>query len=305
MINILFYVFSVLLIFSAVGIVSFNNAIYASLSLISTFIFSAGLFLLIEAEFISMILVIVYVGAVAIMFLFIIMMLDEQYQNRFNVVLNIKNNIHSLFKILIYIFCFVLCFVFMLGVLSIADLHQTYNLNIADLDKKVFVNYLSTSAWFKFSNNILLQQITVMLINIVVSRVFAQFCVREKLYNLIGKPKIKSILLSFMLVSLLIIFVSSGGFFVPHSFHEELISFPLPSGVLISNTEIIGGALYTDYVLAFQICGLVLLVAIIGAIVLTLSSKKGIKKQDIMDQLLRSPKNTLKITKPKLRKGIE
>src|SRR5262245_21419383 len=77
---ILFYVFSILLLGSAVWVVTSRNTVHSVLFLILSFLNAAGLFLLLHAEFLAMILVIVYVGAVAVLFLFIVMMLNGSQQ---------------------------------------------------------------------------------------------------------------------------------------------------------------------------------------------------------------------------------
>jgi NADH-quinone oxidoreductase subunit J len=72
----------------------------------------------------------------------------------------------------------------------------------------------------------------------------------------------------------------------------------------ISNTEAIGRVLYTDYIFFFQLAGLVLLVAMIGAIVLTLRHKPGVKRQDISRQVARSPKTGMELVQIKPGEGI-
>src|ERR1700733_5083655 len=74
--TLIFYVFSAVTLFSAVMVISSKNPVHSVFFLILAFFSSAGLFVLLGAEFIAMILVIVYVGAVAVLFLFVVMMLD-------------------------------------------------------------------------------------------------------------------------------------------------------------------------------------------------------------------------------------
>ena len=73
----------------------------------------------------------------------------------------------------------------------------------------------------------------------------------------------------------------------------------------MTNAEAIGRVLYTDYVYFFQAAGMVLLVAMIGAIVLTLRHKPGVKRQVMMDQVLRTPATGMKLTNPKVGEGID
>jgi NADH-quinone oxidoreductase subunit J len=76
LVTILFYLFSVVLITAALGVIVTRNPVYAALSLVLCFFTSAALWLLIEAEFLAIVLVLVYVGAVMVLFLFVVMMLD-------------------------------------------------------------------------------------------------------------------------------------------------------------------------------------------------------------------------------------
>ena len=80
---------------------------------------------------------------------------------------------------------------------------------------------------------------------------------------------------------------------------------PLGGTPTVSNTEQIGAVLYTDYAYFFQAAGLVLLVAMIGAIVLTLRHRPGVKRQDIAKQVARTPKLGMEIVKVKVGAGIE
>src|ERR1051325_3776254 len=77
--NLLFYIFSTILVLSSMAVITVRNPVHAVLFLIFAFFNSAGLFILLGAEFISMLIVIVYVGAVAVLFLFVVMMLDIDF----------------------------------------------------------------------------------------------------------------------------------------------------------------------------------------------------------------------------------
>jgi NADH-quinone oxidoreductase subunit J len=76
LVQILFYVFAVVLIAAAIGVITARNPVYSALSLVLCFVTSAAIWLLIEAEFLAIVLVLVYVGAVMVLFLFVVMMLD-------------------------------------------------------------------------------------------------------------------------------------------------------------------------------------------------------------------------------------
>jgi NADH-quinone oxidoreductase subunit J len=178
-----FYVFAVVLVVSAVLVVANRNPVYSVLFLILTFFNAAGLFVLLGAEFLAMMLVVVYVGAVAVLFLFVVMMLD---------------------------------------------------INFAEL-RQGFVRY----AW--------------------IGAVIGIILVAE------------------------IIFVVSSGAMAPAA--GTLMGSPTPAG--IGNTQALGQILYTDYFYLFQAAGIVLLIAMIGAIVLTHREREGVKRQRIGAQLMR------------------
>jgi len=178
-----FYVFAAVAIVSAVLVVANRNPVYSVLFLILTFFNAAGLFVLLGAEFLAMMLVVVYVGAVAVLFLFVVMMLD---------------------------------------------------INFAELRQGV-VRY----AW--------------------IGAIVGLILVAE------------------------IIFVVSSGAMAPAI--STLAGSPTPAGV--NNTQALGQILYTDYFYLFQAAGMVLLIAMIGAIVLTHREREGVKRQRIGNQLAR------------------
>jgi len=190
----LFYIFSFIAITSAMMVISAKNPVHSVLFLILAFFNVAGLFVLLGAELLAMILIIVYVGAVAVLFLFVVMML---------------------------------------------------NINFARM-KEGFAKYLP--------------------LGIVVAAI--------------------------LLVEL---------FFVLNNSPKN-INLTKETGV--TNTEAIGNVLYTDYAYVFQISGLILLVAMIGAIVLTHRQREGVKKQNIGKQLSRRRKDSIEIVKVESGRGI-
>ncbi len=190
-----FYLFSAVTVFAAVMVISSKNPVHSVLFLILAFFNSAGLFVLLGAEFLAMILVVVYVGAVAVLFMFVVMMLD---------------------------------------------------INIAEL-KHGFLQYLP-------------------------------------LGGVVG------------LILLLELILSLGGFIIS-SQSQSSIAAPRPNVNEVTNTEAIGNLIYTNYIYFFQAAGLVLLVAMIGAIVLTHRSRENVRKQNISDQINRRPQDTIEIKK--------
>ena len=181
MYSISFYLFSTVAVLSALMVISSKNSVHSVLFLILSFVNAAGLFVLLGAEFLAMILVVVYVGAVAVLFLFVVMMLD---------------------------------------------------INFIKL-REGFLQYLPFGA-----------------------------------------------LLSIVLIAEL------GILFLTRNFTEiSLVSYsktPIISST--ENTKLIGSILYTEYFYLFQLCGIILLVAMIGSIALTLRNKSRSKKQNIYNQ---------------------
>ncbi len=188
-----FYLFASILVLSALMVITARNPVHSVLFLILAFFNTAGLFVLLGAEFIAMILVIVYVGAVAVLFLFVVMMLD----------------------------------------ISFSDL------------RKGAMQYVP---------------IGLLLGGVLLAELFALY---------------------------------SAWQFAPQV--EMNRAAPIVEGV--SNTESLGALLYTEYVFAFQIAGLILLVSMIGAIVLSLRTRGGVRKQKVADQFSRTVEDSMEIKK--------
>src|SRR3954469_6661221 len=196
-----FYLFSAVTIASAFMVIASRNPVHSVLFLILAFVNAAGLFLLLGAEFLAMILVVVYVGAVAVLFLFVVMMLDVDFTEL----------------------------------------------------REGFLQYLPIGA--------------------VVGCIF---------------------------LAELVLVVGAWAFAptVPQS-----ITAPIPSDV--SNTMALGLVLYTRYVYYFQVAGLVLLVAMIGAIVLTLHHRPNVKRQDVRRQNARTKATAIEIKQVRSGHGIK
>ncbi len=197
-----FYLFAILTVASAFMVIASKNPVHSVLFLILAFFNSAALFLLLGAEFIAMILVVVYVGAVAVLFLFVVMMLD---------------------------------------------------INFSEL-RQGFLEYLPIGALIGF----------------------------------------------ILLVELLL--VVGGWHLDPDAL--TVVAAPATDISKLSNTEQIGNLLYTDYVYLFQAAGMVLLVAMIGAIVLTHRQRPGVKKQVIADQVYRRPEDSMAVRKVEPGQGV-
>ncbi len=201
---IMFYLFAVVTVASGVMVVAARNPVHSVLFLILAFFNSAGLFVLLGAEFLAMILVVVYVGAVAVLFLFVVMMLD---------------------------------------------------IDFAEL-RSGFIRYLPIGALIGFV----------------------------------------------LLAELVLIFGSSA--IAPGI--AGLPAAPAPANaVAMTNTRALGALLYTRYIFAFQAAGVILLVAMIGAIVLTLRRRVGVRRQSIPDQLARTRAQAVAIVKVPLGAGAD
>ncbi|GJE02921.1 NADH-quinone oxidoreductase subunit J [Methylobacterium isbiliense] len=198
-----FYLFAAITVASGFMVIASRNPVSSVLFLILAFVNAAGLFVLMGAEFLAMILVVVYVGAVAVLFLFVVMMLDVDF----------------------------------------AELRQG------------FQEYLPVG-------------------------------------GLIG---------AVFLVELLLVVGS-------WAIDPGLVQAPLataPSGEQMTNTRALGLVLYTNYFFFFQVAGLILLVAMIGAIVLTLRDRPGVKRQDIAVQNARTQDMAVELRKVPNRQGVE
>ena len=197
-----FYLFATVTVASAFMVIASRNPVQSVLFLILAFVNAAGLFLIMGAEFLAMILVIVYVGAVAVLFLFVVMMLDVDF----------------------------------------AELRQG------------FLQYLPVGV-------------------------------------LIG-------ILFFVELAMVI------GIWILDPTLIRSPAVPIPSPSLMTNTEAIGQVLYTRYAYFFQAAGLILLVAMIGAIVLTLRARPGVRRQDVSRQNARTQEMAVEVRKVPFRQGV-
>ena len=197
-----FYAFSVVMLVGALMTVTARNPVHSVLWLILAFLSGAGLFVLIGAEFVAMLLIIVYVGAVAVLFLFVVMMLDVDF-----------------------------------------------------------------------------------------AALKAEMSKYMPLAGLIGVVLMMQLVLAFG----------------PWSFSdgvETRLGSPTPPLEEAHNTQALGLILYDQYFLAFQLSGLILLVAMIGAIVLTLRHRADVKRQDVIAQMMRDPKTAMELKDVKPGQGL-
>ena len=202
---IFFYFFSILAIFSALMVITSRSTINSVFFLILDFISVGCLFIMVGAEFLGMILLIVYVGAVAVLFLFVVMML-----------------------------------------------------NVAQQKNQWFISEVSS-----------------------------------------GHIPIGLVISSLIFFELLI--VIGGWKYKPDLFNSK----DLEISNKISNTHSLGEILYTDYIHVFQISGMILLIAMIGAIVLTFRQREGVKKQSYIKQISRERSEGVEVLEVSSNKGVK
>jgi NADH-quinone oxidoreductase subunit J len=201
--SIFFYFFSVIAIFSSLMVITSRSTVNSVFFLILDFISVGCLFIMVGAEFLGMIILIVYVGAVAVLFLFVVMML-----------------------------------------------------NVAEQKQSWFIGKRSTH---------------------------------------IPSGLIVSILI------LLELLVVVGGW----KYKEDLMTSSTLSISKISNTHQLGSVMYTDYILYFQLAGIILLLSMIGAILLTFRQRAGVKKQSYITQISREPSTAIEMKEVEFNKGVK
>ena len=202
--SIFFYFFSIIAIFSSLMVITSRNTVNSVFFLILDFISVGCLFIMVGAEFLGMIILIVYVGAVAVLFLFVVMMLNvaEQKQSWF---------------------------------IGKKSTHIPSGLIVGVL---IFLELLVVVGGWKYKDNVMSSNSLV---------------VNEK----------------------------------------------------ISNTHQIGSVMYTDYILYFQVSGIILLLAMIGAILLTYRKREGVKTQSYINQISREPSSSVEIKEVEFDKGVK
>ena len=201
--SIFFYFFSVIAIFSSLMVITSRNTVNSVFFLILDFISVGCLFIMVGAEFLGMIILIVYVGAVAVLFLFVVMML-----------------------------------------------------NVAEQKQSWFIGKKSTH---------------------------------------IPTGLIVSVLIFLELL------VVVGGW----KYKDDLMSSSTISLSNISNTHQIGLVMYTDYILYFQLAGIILLLSMIGAILLTFRKRPGVKRQSYLNQISRNPTTSIELKEVESNKGVK
>jgi len=196
-----FYVLSAIAVAAAFMVIAARNPVHSVMYLITTFFSAAGLFVLLGAEFLALLLIMVYVGAVAVLFLFVVMMLDVDF-------VEMKQGFLQYLPIGGVVACVLLAEMILVGAASLVDPGPT---------------------------------------------------------------------------------VDTGVKYAPDG---------------ISNIEALGNVLYTQYAFFFEAVGLILLLAMVGAIVLTLRKREGVKKQDVSAQIARTREGGVELVDIKPGEGL-
>lgn len=300
----IFYFFSTLLIGSAVAVIFSRNPVHSVLFLIFAFFNAAGLFILIGAEFLATLLVIVYVGAVAVLFLFVVMMMaiSPDNQRSFFSKDRTYDAVATIGQFMMYVIVFGAVSIVLFSIAPVADEIQSGNRFTLDNLRII----LQTSSWSVFSRKApLAVSVISTIVTILVSRQATQ---------MIMKTNFLSIISGFVdsLAFMILLGLGFMGIFTYMAFQwqtsplsEDLVANATPPTDLVTNTQALGNIIYTDYILAFQACGILLLIAMIGAIVLTHRKREGVKKQDIVVQTSRMPADTLRTHSVPLGKGVD
>ncbi len=300
----LFYVFSTLLVGSGLAVIFSRNPVHSVLFLIFAFFNAAALFIMIGAEFLATLLVIVYVGAVAVLFLFIVMMMPISSDDQGPIFSKSRtlDAFQTLLNLAVYGIVFAAVSLVLISIAPVTDIIQSGQYFSLDHLKDI----LQTSSWSIFASE---TPIAVTLITSIATLLLAR-----QATQLLVKRYFLSIVSGFVdsLAFMVILGLGFMGVFInlaltwkTSPLSEDLVASSTPPIDLVPNTKALGGIIYTDYLFAFQCSGILLLIAMIGAIVLTHRKREGVKKQNIMDQIMRDPKKTLKTHDMPLGKGVD
>jgi NADH:ubiquinone oxidoreductase subunit 6 (subunit J) len=309
MVSFIFYIFAFLLCFSSLMVVFSRNSVHSVLFLIFSFFNAAGLFILLGAELLAMLLVIVYVGAVAVLFLFVVMMLDIRPQRLTAVVSKemIRRGMLRLWDLLRYLVVFSVVFSGFVFAFS-------YTLDFASSLKGSSVPLLIHSipvvvASFFYEVSLPPLAMPLSFAVVVLSFLCARLVVLKIFHTLFVDIVVEG-LLSFPAVIMIgaflfgLLFKTLKGW-SPSSLSQVLMLAPASPSGKQPNTQALGQIIYTDYMLIFEISAVILLVAMIGAIVLTLRRRENFKRQDAARQIARKREDSVSLKKIPLRGGLE
>ncbi len=286
-----------------------RNSVHSVLFLIFAFFNAAGLFILMGAELLAMLLVIVYVGAVAVLFLFVVMMLDIRPQRltafaskemirrglgRLWVLLRYLIVFSVIFSGFIFAFSYALDFTFSLMGSSVPLLVHSIPVAIASFFFEV------TSPPLAMSLSLVVAVLSFLCARLVVLRIFHLVFIDAGVEGITSFPAV--VMIGAFLFGLL--FKALKGW-SSSSLSQVLMLAPVPSSGKHPNTQALGQIIYTDYMLVFELSAVILLVAMIGAIVLTLRRRETLKRQDATRQIARKREDSVSLKKIPLRGGLE
>lgn len=298
-----FYFFSFFLVVASAGVVFTRNPVHGVLSLILAFFNAAALFVLLGAEFLAMLLVVVYVGAVAVLFLFVVMMLDVSPPARQKRQKRLKEFFQGLFALGYYWAVFLPVAVglywgvsWFLDELTITDALLTHGLPLLFAPIAGHMPPLTPALVGSFA--LLLVACGM---GAALARRISGLSGLEAVLELVEALPFTWIV-GCVLAGELIFF---GFTWQSSPFAQQSVNAPLPPADLLGNTQALASYVYRFYALAFQGCGLVLLVAMIGAIVLSLRGKPALKRQDVLTQVTRDPKECVRLVTIPLGEGVK
>ncbi|MDC0344652.1 NADH-quinone oxidoreductase subunit J [Alphaproteobacteria bacterium] len=295
--EILFYSLSVLMLLSACQVVLCRHPIHSVLSLILCFLYAAGLFLMLGAEFLALSLAIVYVGAVAILFLFVVMMLDVDSEA-------LKQSGFVGFGALLRSTFHLAVMLAGLGASGAAVFYGGQQLSVSlgtppgiEAFQSMMQDY---RPWILGSYYILAGSISLMMTRLLTIKV-CRCAPREITYAFIRLFPL-SFMGSGLFVTILLTVLLWGESYFATSVQMGVLEEGSKTGA--SNIQQLGDLLYTLHVVPFQGVGLLLLIAIIGAIALCIRQRSDVKRQNVMDQLAVTKEDVLERKKMKAGEGV-
>lgn len=303
-----FYIFSIVTLVSAFLVVTMRNPVHSVLFLILAFFSSAGFFILLGAEFLALILVIVYVGAVAVLFMFVVMMLDIPVPTMKRwFVPKVKDFVHSIVVFGGYSVVFLTVFYLSTVIFSFVmeSVLGYYTIDSSSFILTPFseaVRVIKTAPQYGVWGMIWLFVLFVG--SFLVARGVAQKTVKDSFIGSLNQLLLQSplgLILIALLGTVLYVVIAKWG---ELAVAQDTALLPMQPASVLPNTNVLGQVIYTDYLYIFQAAGLILLVAMIGAIVLTMRRRVGVKAQSISEQINRRPEEEIELKKLPLGKGL-
>lgn len=290
-------------------VITARNPVHSVFFLILSFFSTAGLFILLGAEFLAMLLVVVYVGAVAVLFLFVVMMLDIPVPTLSSWFIPKVKEFATAFAVFVsYLVVFLGAAYLMMVALSFVSLWGLgiNGVNPTELTvdpiyaiREPFAKYESHT-WLNFASALITFVLSVaagrLLAMTVLKRTFWRAC-----GDFINQSPVGLIISAMLMVELIFVVMVWGDTEIA----QEMTLVPIMPVSVRPNTQALGYVLYTDYMYIFQTAGLILLVAMIGAIVLTQRARGDAKRQNISEQNNRKKEDVVKLVKVEVGQGAK